>query len=72
MTQNEIILAHLNEYDGITNAEARSFYGIMRLGSRINELRNAGHNIVSIWEHSLNRYDKMVYYVRYRLQRSAE
>ena len=42
MTQNERIIRHLNEYGSITPLEALSEYGIMRLASRISDLRTRG------------------------------
>lgn len=40
MTQNDTILKHLRTYGSITQHEAFSSHQIMRLASRINELRN--------------------------------
>lgn len=43
-TQNRKILAHLKSKP-ITPLEALNRYGCFRLGARIYELRNRGHNI---------------------------
>ena len=47
ITQCERILRHLKDYGSITALEAVSEYGIMRLASRINDLRAQGIAIVS-------------------------
>ena len=39
MTQSERILRHLTDYGSITQGEALQEYGIMRLASRVNDLR---------------------------------
>lgn len=46
MTQNERIMRHLTDYGSITSMEAMTEYGIMRLASRISELRTAGVPII--------------------------
>jgi len=45
MTQNELVLNHIETYGSITPLEALTRYGIMRLASRVNDLKNAGVNI---------------------------
>ena len=47
MTQSQKILRHLEDYGSITQAEAYNEYGIMRLASRIDELRQKGVPIVT-------------------------
>ena len=47
MTQCERILRHLEDYGSITSLEAMSEYGIMRLASRVNDLRRLGYPIVT-------------------------
>lgn len=46
-SQNQIILEHLQKNKHITPLEALGVYGVYRLASRIDELRKAGHNIVT-------------------------
>jgi hypothetical protein len=46
-TQNEEILAHLKSGRAISPLEALERYGSMRLGGRIHELRQQGHDIVT-------------------------
>lgn len=67
-TQNEIILEHLSDYGSITNMEAATEYGIMRLASRIYDLRKLGYPIVGEDEFGFNRYGKLTRYSRYRLE----
>lgn len=68
MTQIERILRHLNEYGSITQAEAIQEYGIMRLASRISDMRKNGVNITKTTEKGKNRFDEPVSYARYRLE----
>lgn len=46
-SQKEQILAHIEKYGSITPLEAQQFYGCMRLGTRIWDLRRDGYDIVS-------------------------
>ena len=65
--QKERILRHLNDYQTITSAEAMNEYGIMRLASRIDELRKAGYPIQTEMVKGRNRYDEETRYARYRM-----
>lgn len=47
ITQCERILRHMKDFGSITSLEAVNEYGIMRLASRINDLRAQGIAIVS-------------------------
>lgn len=67
MTQCERVLRHLNDYGSITSLEAMREYGIMRLASRITDLKRMGHKITSITETSKNRYGEAVHYSKYML-----
>ena len=53
MTQKERILRHFNDKGSITALEAMKEYGIMRLTSRICELKDEGYNIKSEFVRSL-------------------
>lgn len=46
MTQTEWILSRLKEGGHLTQMDALNGCGCFRLASRINDLRNAGHEIV--------------------------
>ena len=67
MTQCERVLRHLNDNGSITALEAMQEYGIMRLASRISDLKNMGYEITSITETSKNRYGEAVHYSKYML-----
>ena len=60
-------MRHLKDYGSITSLEAMQDYGIMRLASRINDLKNMGHKIISLTEKNKNRYGETVYYSVYML-----
>lgn len=68
MTQAEKILKHLEREGSITAAEAMSKYGIMRLASRISELKKDGWPILSSMEAVKNRDGETCYVKRYYLE----
>lgn len=68
MTQNARILKHLQRAGSITVREAMVEYSIQSLTKRIQELREAGHNIVSNVRHHPMTQQK---YVRYTLGDAA-
>lgn len=53
MTQNEMILAYLEKYGSITQAEAMASIGCYRLGARIWELKRRGVKIKRYMEEGL-------------------
>ena len=65
--QKERILRHLQDYQTITSAEAMAEYGIMRLASRVNDLRKMGYPIQTEMVKGRNRYDEETRYARYRM-----
>ena len=67
MTQSERILRHLQDYGSITSAEAMQDYGIMRLASRVNDLRRDGHPIITEVGTGKNRYGEPTRWARYRM-----
>ena len=67
MTQSERILRHLNDYGSITQGEALNEYGIMRLASRVNDLRRDGVPIITEREEGRNRYGEKCHWARYRM-----
>lgn len=69
MTQLDRIMRHLEDYGSITSLEAVSEYGIMRLASRIHDLKMQGVPVIKEMESSKNRYGEPVSYARYRLER---
>ena len=67
MTQSERILRHLQDYQTITSMEAMKDYGIMRLASRVNDLRKDGHPIITEVVEGRNRYGEKTRWARYRM-----
>ena len=67
LTQCERVLRHLEDYGSITSLEAVNEYGIMRLASRINDLRGMGYPILSERATGKNRYNEPTSYSIYRL-----
>ena len=67
LTQCERIIRHLNDHGSITSLEAMSEYGIMRLASRINDLKCMGYPIHSERMTGKNRYNETTSYSVYRL-----
>ena len=57
----------MKDYGSITSLEAVNEYGIMRLVSRINDLRAQGIAIVSERATGKNRYNESTSYSVYRL-----
>jgi hypothetical protein len=47
-SQNALILAHLKRGKHLTAIKALEMFGCFRLASRINDLRNMGHSIVTV------------------------
>lgn len=66
MTQNAMLLRHFDTYGAITSLEAFTEYGIMRLASRISELKAAGVNIESETVKGKNRFGETITYKKYR------
>ena len=64
-TQNKRILDYINEFGSITQLEALKELGVMRLASRISDLKRQGHNIISTTESVKNRYGEKCYIKRY-------
>ena len=66
-TQCDKVMRHLNDHGSITSIEAFNEYGILRLASRINDLRAQGIAIVSETATGKNRYGETTHYSVYRL-----
>lgn len=72
MTQIERVVRHIEDYGSITSLEAMREYGIMRLASRINDMRELGYPIASHLEHGKNRYGEPTRYSRYYFEKGAD
>lgn len=68
LTQCERILRHFKDYGSITSLEAMQEYGIMRLASRISDLKRLGYVISVATENGKNRYGEKTSYARYSLK----
>ena len=68
LTQCDRILRHMKDYGSISSLEAMTEYGIMRLASRIADLKGQGYEIVSERGSSKNRYGETTSYSVYRLR----
>lgn len=71
-TQCDKVLRHLEDHGSITSFEAFNEYGILRLASRINDLRAQGMAIVSETASGKNRYGETTHYSVYRLAEEKE
>ena len=67
-TQNQRILDYINEFGSITQLEALRDLGVMRLASRISDLRRQGYSIISTREAVENRYGEKCRIKRYSLE----
>ena len=66
-TQCDKIVRYLNEFGSITQLEALQDLGIMRLASRISELKKEGREIKVELVKGTNRYGESVKWARYSL-----
>ena len=66
-TQNERILDYIDEFGSITQIEALRYLGVMRLASRISDLKRKGYNVISTKETVKNRYGEVTHIKRYSL-----
>ena len=71
-SQSDRILQFLNENGSISQREAYTEFGIMRLAARIAELKRIGYKITSALETHVNRYGEKVRCARYTLHKDSE
>lgn len=67
MTQCEQVLQHMEKYGSITSKEAMEKYGIMRLASRITDLKKADIAIEREMVTQKNRYGDLATFARYSI-----
>lgn len=67
-TQAERVLEYMMEFGGITQLEALRDLGVMRLASRISDLKKMGYPIHSETISVKNRYEEDCYIKRYSLK----
>lgn len=71
-TQNERILDYIEQHGSITQLEALIELGVMRLASRISDLKRLGYPIVSTNVTVKNRYEEKCRIKRYSLAKGGE
>lgn len=71
MTQNQRVIEYLEQFGSITQLEALRDLGIMRLASRISDLKRQGYTIESATEAVENRWEEKCHVKRYRLVKGA-
>lgn len=67
-TQAQRVLDYIDEFGSITQIEALNDLGVMRLASRISDLKKQGYPITSTVEAVKNRYGEKCHIKRYSLQ----
>lgn len=67
-TQCDRIIDYIEEFGSITQLEAIKDLGIMRLASRVSEMRKRGIPITSKMEEGKNRWGEKINYKRYYLE----
>lgn len=67
-TQNERIITYMRDFGSITQLDALKDLGVMRLASRISDLRKQGWSIISKIEAVENRYGEKCHIKRYSLE----
>lgn len=70
-TQNARILAYIEQHGSITQLEALQELGVMRLASRISDLKRKGYIIESKTEKVTNRYNETCKIKRYSISKQA-
>tara|TARA_R100000149_G_C5823500_1_gene101878 strand:+ start:305 stop:544 length:240 start_codon:yes stop_codon:yes gene_type:complete len=70
-TQNSSILYHLENYGSLTQAQALPLFACSRLAARINDLRRAGHNILTRHK-KLNNGKRVAEYYIPKIQNQGE
>ena len=68
VTQAERVFDYMVEFDGITQLEALRDLGVMRLASRISDLRKRGVPIEDAVVPVKNRFGETCYIKRYRVK----
>lgn len=66
-TQNQRILDYIAEFGGITQLEALRDLGVLRLASRITELKISGYPVTYEWVTVENRYGEKCRVKRYSI-----
>lgn len=67
-TQADRVLQYIEDFGSITQLDALNDLGVMRLASRISDLKKQGYPITSKIEAVKNRYGENCYIKRYSLE----
>lgn len=67
MTQCERVLKYIDDFGSITQFEAMADLGIMRLASRVSDLKKAGYPLNVTMVSGKNRYGEPTHYARYTM-----
>ncbi len=67
LTQSERVLDYIKEFGSITQLDAIRDLGIMRLASRVSDLKKSGVYITSKYEKVKNRYGEETQIKRYSI-----
>jgi biotin synthase-like enzyme len=67
-TQADRVLEYIREFGSITQLEALRDLGVMRLASRITDLKKRGYNIIKTTDTVKNRYDETCRIKRYSIE----
>lgn len=65
MTQKQQVLNYIDRFGSITQLEAIRDLGIMRLASRVSDLKRDGHKIKKTMVKNKNRFGKIIHYAKY-------
>lgn len=70
-TQNQRIIEYIEQFGSITQLDALRDLGVMRLASRISDLRRNGVKIASTTEAVENRYGEKCHIKRYSFEEAT-
>ena len=69
MTQCERIVKYCNDFGSITQYEAMKDLGIMRLASRMSDLKRDGYIVTRTYKQVSNRYGEKTSIAEYRVKK---
>lgn len=72
MSQKEKVLKYLQSGKTLTPIQAMNWWGVMRIGARIWDLRDEGYNITTTMKEVKNRYGQKCMVAEYRLEKGKE
>jgi len=67
MRQVDKILHYIQTHGSITPQEAQDYFGCMRLGARIYDLKRRGYHIVAERVDGVNKFGDKCHWARYRM-----